>query len=319
MSFAYDRRFTYRLLADIERMLINDFSSIKNMLDEETRKSIICAQRNEITEYYVYSKLSIASKNPDNRKVLRSISEDELRHYDFWKSYSQIDIKPNNLKIWFYFLISRIFGITFGIKMMERGEGNAQVVYNRISKILPEAESLVKEEEEHELMLLKLIDEEKLRYVSSMVLGLNDALVELTGTLAGLTFALQNTQLIAMVGLITGIAASLSMATSEYLSTKSEGIEKNPLKASIYTGITYLLTVLILVFPYLILENFYFCLVATILNAIFIIFIFTFYISVAKDLSFKNRFFEMVIISLGIATLSFGIGFLVKIFLNIEI
>ena len=55
-----------------------------------------------------------------------------------------------------------------------------------------------------------------------MVLGLNDALVEFTGALAGYTFALQNTLLVAMTGLITGVAASLSMATSEYLSTKSE-------------------------------------------------------------------------------------------------
>ena len=47
-----------------------------------------------------------------------------------------------------------------------------------------------------------------------MVLGLNDALVELTGTIAGLTFVLTNTTLIAMAGIITGIAATLSMAAS---------------------------------------------------------------------------------------------------------
>jgi VIT1/CCC1 family predicted Fe2+/Mn2+ transporter len=46
--------------------------------------------------------------------------------------------------------------------------------------------------------------------------------VELTGALSGLTLAFRNTRLIAMAGLITGIAASLSMAGSEYLATKSE-------------------------------------------------------------------------------------------------
>mgnify|MGYP001036219971 CR=1 FL=1 len=152
-----------------------------------------------------------------------------------------------------------------------------------------------------------------------MVLGLNDALVELTGTLAGLTLVLQNTRLIAMAGLITGVAASLSMAASEYLSTKSEEDAKNPFKASVYTGFAYVLTVLFLIFPYLLLTNFYFCLGFTILNAIIVIFIFTFYISVAKDLSFTNRFLEMALISLGIAALTFGIGFLIRIFLNVEI
>jgi len=87
-----------------------------------------------------------------------------------------------------------------------------------------------------------------------------------------------------VAGLTTGIAASLSMATSEYLSTKSEGGIKNPFKASVYTGIAYVLTFLFLIFPYLLLSDLYFCLGFTILNAIVVIFVFTFYISVAKDL-----------------------------------
>ena len=42
----------------------------------------------------------------------------------------------------------------------------------------------------NESALLQLLDEEKLRYTGSIVLGLNDVLVELTGALAGLTLAL---------------------------------------------------------------------------------------------------------------------------------
>ena len=106
---------------------------------------------------------------------------------------------------------------------MEKGEEKAQTTYEKISKTIPDAKDIVEDEDEHERQLLDLIDEERLRYVGSMVLGLNDALVELTGALAGFTLALQNTRIVAMTGLITGVAASLSMATSEYLSTKSEG------------------------------------------------------------------------------------------------
>jgi VIT1/CCC1 family predicted Fe2+/Mn2+ transporter len=289
-----------------------------NLLDAETKKTILTAQKNEITEHSIYEKLSQSVKDPHNRNVIKHISNDELKHYNFWKKYTHEDVKPDTLKIWKYFLISRIFGITFGIKLMERGEKQAQRTYEKISKFVPDAESVVKDEDEHEKQLINLIDEERLRYIGSMVLGLNDALVELTGALAGLTLVLQNTRLIAMAGLITGVAASLSMAASEYLSTKTEGGSKNPFKASVYTGSVYIITVLFLIFPYLIFTNFYFCLGFTILNAIIVIFIFTFYVSVAKDLSFTNRFLEMALISLGIAALTFGIGFLIRIFLNVE-
>ena len=289
------------------------------MLDKEVEKLIINAQRDEITEHFIYEYLARSVKDPQNREVLKRVSHDELRHYNFWREYTHKDVKPNNLKVWKYFLISKIFGITFGIKLMEKGEERAQAIYEKISEFVPDAKDIIKDEDEHENQLINLIDEEKLRYVGSMVLGLNDALVELTGALAGYTFALQNTRIVAMTGLITGFAASLSMATSEYLSTKSEGGNKNPFKAAAYTGIAYIIAVLFLIAPYLILTNVYACLSMTVVNAIIVIFLFTFYISVAKDVPFRRRFLEMTVISLGIAGLTFIIGFFVRTFLNIEI
>lgn len=109
------------------------------------------------------------------------------------------------------------------------------------------------------------------------------------------------------------------MGTSEYLSTKSEESEKIPAKAAIYTTSAYVLTVLLLIFPYMIITNVYLCLGLAILDAIIVILIFTFYVSVAKDVPFKKRFLEMALISLSITGLTFIIGYLVRIFLNIEI
>jgi len=289
------------------------------MLDKEIEKVILNAQRNEITEHFIYERLARSVKDPQNREVLKRISDDELRHYNFWREYTRKDVKPDNLKVWKYFLISKIFGITFGIKLMEKDEEKAQAIYEEISEFVPDAKAIVEDEDEHESRLTNLIDEEKLRYVGSMVLGLNDALVELTGALAGYTFALQDARIVAMIGLITGVAASLSMATSEYLSTKSEGGNKNPFKALLYTGVAYILAVLFLIAPYLILTNVYACLSLTIVNAIIVIFLFTFYVSVAKGLPFRRRFLEMTVISLGIAGLTFTIGFFVRTFLNVEI
>ena len=175
------------------------------------------------------------------------------------------------------------------------------------------------EEDEHERALLTMIDEERLHYMGSVILGLSDALVELTGALAGLTLALRQTKLIAATGLITGIAAALSMGASEYLSTQTEDTAKHPVRASIYTGGAYIVTVFLLILPYLVLSNYYVCLACTLAAGILIIAFFNYYVSVAKDEPFKRRFLEMAGLSLGVATLSFFIGFVIRAFLGVEV
>jgi VIT1/CCC1 family predicted Fe2+/Mn2+ transporter len=256
-------------------------------------------------------------KEPRNREILRHISRDELRHYEFWKKYSHRDMEPDRLKLWKYLLIARVLGLTFGVRLMERDEGRAQEVYEKFAGSFQGGRSIVEDESEHEESLIGLIDEDYLRYVGSVVLGLNDALVELTGTLAGLTLALRNAGLIALVGSITGTAASLSMAASEYLSIKAEGGDRSPFKASVYTGIAYVLTVLLLISPFLIFTNIYLCLGVSILSGILVILLFTFYVSVTRNIPFRRRFLEMSLISLGVAGLSFAIGFLIRLFLNV--
>ena len=288
-------------------------------MTEALERQILSYQRNEITEHYIYRRLADTVKGPEDQRILHGISDDELRHYRDWKLHTRRDVRPDRLKVWFYYWVGWIFGITFGVKLMERGEGQAQKNYIRLLGIIENMESMIKDENEHEAALIGLLDEERLKYMGSIVLGLNDALVELTGGLAGLTLALRNTRLIALTGLIVGFAASLSMAASEYLSTKAEkaaGIK--PLKASIYTGTTYTATVMVLILPYLLLENPFLCLVWTLVCAVLIIAGFNFYISVAKGEPFRRHFLEMAGVSLGVAGISFGIGYAIRVFLGVE-
>ncbi|MBN1500995.1 MAG: VIT1/CCC1 transporter family protein [Spirochaetes bacterium] len=277
-------------------------------------------QRNEISEYYIYSKLSLKVKNIENSAILKHIAADEMKHFRFWEKVTGRSPKPKRFKVNYFYLIARIFGLTFGIRLMEKGEEGAQETYRKIIKYVPEAEAIIKDEEDHEKELLEMINEQMLDYVGSIVLGLNDALVELTGALAGLTFALQNAGLIALTGLITGIAASFSMAASEYLSSKSEGEKTGEaLKSSAYTGAAYIITVMLLILPYLFKLNVFISLSLTLSTAVLIIFVFNYYISVAKDYPFKKRFFEMTFISMGVAALSFGVGILIKLWIPFEI
>jgi len=290
------------------------------MAQEESVGPIIeTYQRIEITEHHIYKRLAKAIKDPENSRVLGQIADDELRHYQDRKKYTQRDIKPNMWEVWKYYLISRIFGFTFGIKLMERGEEKAQGNYSQLKGKIPNIDNWIHDEEVHEQKLLAMLDEERLHYAGSVVLGLNDALVELTGALAGLTLALQNVKLIALSGLITGIAASLSMAASEYLSTRSEETDKHPVRAAVYTGIAYIITVTLLVMPYLLIQNYIVDLIITLTVAVLIIAAFNYYISVAKDEPFRARFLEMAGLSLGVATFSFIIGYFIRQWLGVDI
>jgi VIT1/CCC1 family predicted Fe2+/Mn2+ transporter len=281
------------------------------------KKSVLIAQEEEITGYTIYNKLAQVEKDPHNAQLFREIAEQELRHYNALKDISGVDIEPNRWNTFKSYFITKTLGLTFGVKLMEKNEKSAQKAYAELEQHYPFVAQIREDEERHEHQLIDMINEEKLKYVGSIVLGLNDALVELTGALAGLTFALQNSRLTALAGLVTGIAATFSMAASSYLSSKADG-EEDALKSATYTGIAYLITVALLVAPYLLLESGLMALGCMIAIAIFIIFIFNYYISIAKDLNFKKRFLEMAIISISVAGFSFLLGFVLKQFLGVD-
>jgi len=288
-------------------------------LSEQDIRLITGFQRNEITEHFIYKNLAARIDGVKNQRIFAQIADDELRHYHIWKKFSRQDVEPNKLKIWFYSVISLLLGFTFAVKLMEGGEQEAQIAYEKVSALGDEVTAVVNDEEEHEQALLTLLDEERLQYTGSIVLGLNDALVELTGALAGLTFALQDTSLVALTGLITGFAAALSMASSEYLSTKAEPGAKNPVKASIYTGVAYILAVAVLIVPYFVLADIYMSLAFAFAGALLVVALFNFYVSVAQGVSFKSRFLEMAGLIVVVSGISFIAGLAIRFFFGIEV
>ena len=275
-------------------------------------------QQNEVTESAIYQRIATFAKGEENKNVLLRLSREEKVHYKVWRKYTGKSMRPQIGKVILYTLIARLLGFTFAVKLMERGESNAQVVYEDLIQEVPESLHIRQQEEEHEQALLEILDEESLQYVGSMVLGLNDALVELTGSLAGFTFALKDTRLIALSGLIIGISATFSMASSEFLAARSEG-RTDALKSCAYTGTAYLITVALLILPYLLLESYIAALVMMLLIVVLIIAGFTYYTSVAQDRPFRSRFWEMAGISIGVAVISFVVGILAKQLLGVDI
>jgi VIT1/CCC1 family predicted Fe2+/Mn2+ transporter len=271
----------------------------------------------ERTEMEVYRRLANREKKAENKNLLQKISIQENNHYNLLKEKTGEDVDYSKFRVYFHVITSIFLGLTFSLKLMEKTEQNAAREYRDLGY-----DDIAEEEDEHEKELLSLLEEDALNYLSSIILGLSDALVELTGALAGLTFAFQELRVVALAGLVTGISASFSMAASEFLATKEENSNRSPIKAALFTGSAYIITVFLLVIPYLLLtdnseiifglEPHIQALIITFIIGLLIIALFNFYVSIAQDKSFNRRFIEMVIILLIVTMISFLIGLILR-------
>ena len=285
---------------------------------DRIQENLILLQRDEATSCEVYRRLAEAEKDPANREVLLRISADEKQHYALLRNRTGRDVAPYRKRVWFYTGLVHLLGLTFTVRRLELGEIDAEKTYARYPE-LADFVRMARDEERHEQELIGLINEERLEYMGSVVLGLNDALVEFTGALAGFTLALNDSRLIALTGSITGIAAALSMASSEYLSTKSDNEPgKRPVKAAVYTGIAYVITVALLVLPFILVSNTLVALGIMLAAALLIIALFNYYYAIARRESFRRRFTEMAVLSFTVAGISFLIGYLLKTLTGIE-
>ena len=276
-------------------------------------------QDNEATDQHIYAALAKQAGLPKNREILEHMAHDEASHCAVWGRYTGRAARHDGFKVRLYVLLGKIFGMVFVINLLESKEDLAAETYARLIAEVPEAERIMEDETRHEEALEAMLHEEKLSYISAMVLGLNDALVELTGALAGFTLALDDNRMVGMAGFITGVAATLSMAASEYLSKKSDPSEKHPLKAALYTGVAYVITVIFLLAPYLVFDGPLTALAFCLFDAALIILGFTYFVSVVRRKSFVRGFTEMLSISFGVAGISFLIGWAARSWLNIDV
>ena len=286
-------------------------------------KAILLSQlRNELTEAAIYERLSMMEKDSGNRGIRERISADEMSHAKLIAAIVSENVKPCSFKIHWTVFCARVLGLTFVLRLMEKGEHNAGGTYRTIIDAYPQLSLIAEDEDRHEAELIGMLNDERLNNMGSIVLGLNDALVELTGALAGFTFALGSPAKIAKLGLITGFAAAMSMAASAFLSARadaqaggeksSEGEGNGALRSALYTGIAYVVTVFLLTAPYALLPSATVALAVMLLVALSIIAFFNFYLSVARDVSFKRGFFVMAGISTFVALVSYGFGYLLR-------
>lgn len=290
------------------------------IFDKENLKKALKQQQSEINDHTIYKALALFQKDENNRKIFEKISKEEKYHYDFWVKITNKQIEAQRFVVWWYIFLVKVFGTSFALKSLEKREAGAEEFYKELFEIYPESEKIYNQEVQHEFELIEMLNDKKLLYAGAIVLGMNDALVELTGTLSGIAFAFDKTLVVGLTGLIMGIAASLSMAGSAYFEAKENPSEDiNPLIYSLYTGVSYILTTTILVVPFFIFETMVYSLIMMFISAFLAIISYNFYISVAKDLSFSRRVIQMSAITFGVALISFAIGYVVKFYFGIEI
>jgi VIT1/CCC1 family predicted Fe2+/Mn2+ transporter len=91
-------------------------------------------------------------------------------------------------------------------------------------------------------------------------------------------------------------------------------------RAAVYTGIAYIITISLLFLPCLLSpETFYFDIAIALTMGVVIIAVFNYSISVAQGESFRARFTEMAVLSLSVAAFSFIIGFFIRKWLGNQV
>ncbi len=283
-------------------------------------KKALHQQQNEIDDFTIYSSLGKTEKDENNKLIFTKIALEEHGHYEFLKNITKIELKPRVFVVFFYTFLAKIFGTSFALKFMESREEDSKSFYKELIVLYPKASYVYEQEMHHEIELIDMLNDKKLSYSGAIVLGMNDALVELTGTLTGIALAFEKSTIVGTTGLIMGIAASLSMAGSAYLESRESDNENiTPSTYSLYTGVSYILTTLSLVIPFFIFDTMLFAVITMLFVALIAILLYNFYISVAKNLDFFKRVKEMSYITFGVALISFIIGYVVKNYFGFEI
>lgn len=159
----------------------------------------------------------------------------------------------------------------------------------------------------------------KIHYVGAIVLGMNDALVEMMAALAGFTIGLGENRLIILAGITTGVAATLSMSCAEFLSDEVGETHANSLVSSLLTGVAYLAVVVMLLSPYFIVANPWHALFYSFLLACVLIVIFSLGVSRIRCIPFSIFFLKMFWISFFVALVSFAISWAANAYWGLQV
>lgn len=272
----------------------------------------------EYADFLLYDKLSNRVRaNQSFAGALRELSTTEKRHYEFWMRYVPGE-KPkfSRVKLYLVLLFHRIFGITFAVRYLERHESVVIKQYKSVSEIIPAEDretfnQIISDEEKHEKDFRDRVQSSAVNYISFVVLGLADALVEITGIHAGSLGIYNSTEIAGLAGIIAGGAASLAMASAAYAQAK-QGFQGSAKLSAIYTGISYFVTAVALATPYFVTRIMLNALSVSLFFAVIILALATYYSSVISFKPFRRDFVEILLIMFGVTLALYLFGTFIR-------
>jgi VIT1/CCC1 family predicted Fe2+/Mn2+ transporter len=276
-------------------------------------QTFILNAQNELTEHYVYHRLAKTEKNPQNKTLLQTLAQQEKEHYEFWQSLvPNIKIKPRHRTIVSLTFLRIVFGITFVSKLLEGDEKKLITSYEAAADTIPTAQKeqfakILEEERNHEQALIAKLKERRVSYISFIVLGLADAIVEITGVHAGFLGVTGSTLIAGISGIIVGFSAAISMGSASYLQAKQEP-DKSALISGLATGLAYFFSVILLALPYFLIRTMIVAFTLSTSVGVILIATFTFYGAIVFGRKFWREFVEATGLMLATAFLTFILG-----------
>jgi demethoxyubiquinone hydroxylase (CLK1/Coq7/Cat5 family) len=70
--------------------------------------TLVILQRGEITEHEIYTRIAKVTGDLHNREVLERIANEEYEHSLIWKKYTERDVSPDPVRVWYYYLLARV-------------------------------------------------------------------------------------------------------------------------------------------------------------------------------------------------------------------
>jgi vacuolar iron transporter family protein len=297
---------------------------LQETLSPELVKLAAKSARDEHTDGAVYRMLSRHEKNQSFKKALEDLARGEQSHYEFWKIYTHdAHVKVRRLKVYFTFLLRLTLGLTFTMKFLERHEEALHERYRQMLKNIPPAdkarfEAMMEEEEHQESYLMGEVHEGRVKYMSFIVLGLADAVVEISGIHAGSLGIFNLTELAGIAGILAGMAASIAMASAAYAQAK-QGFEGSAKWSAIYTGVSYMFTAIFLALPYFLTSSMIVALGVSLVIGVALVAAMTYYDTVISARKFKRQFTEIAGIILAATLALYIAGTLIRHFFGITI
>lgn len=268
--------------------------------------------------YEAYRHLAEGERNEHLRLLFEELSRVAREQFNFWSQKTGVrgdELKRGKSKFIWYSFLRFMLGATLMAKFMIERERVALLRFDVycVDCINEEERRMVTAFIERSLALIHAEKDRRYEFFSYIVLGFNDALIELTGALIGFSLALRDPTLVSIAGLITGVSAAGSMASSAYLQAAHED-GRDPLIAAGFTGISYLLIAVALVLPFIFLPSLPLSIGAMLTIVLILVSVISFYSSILLGKSYPRQLRQILFLSLGVALLSFTFGYILNYF-----